>query len=128
MCGLGVLCKAILTMSALQAPLQGDLKRHLSACMSTKALVPTSHPPFKLILFLVLWPKCAACRSVQTAFSLAESIGYSTEFVLPAEEQVQEKHKEAISEGVTMATILCWTTAITLLVAGSCYLVHSMVA
>ncbi len=67
------------------------------------------------------------CRSVQTAFSLAESIGYSTEFVLGSAEEEQPVEVVPGSEGVTMATLLCWTTVIVLVVAGSCYLVQSMV-
>ena len=68
------------------------------------------------------------CRSVQTAFSLAESIGYSTDFVLGSAEEELPVEAPPQSEGVTMATLLCWTTVIVLLVAGSCYVVQSMVA
>ena len=68
------------------------------------------------------------CRSVQTAFSLAESIGYSTDFVLGSAEEEQPVEALPTSEGVTMATLLCWTTVIVLVVAGSCYVVQSMVA
>ncbi len=67
------------------------------------------------------------CRSVQTAFSLAESIGYSTDFVLGSAEEAQPTEAVSKSEGVTMATLLCWTTVIVLVVAGSCYLVQSIV-
>ena len=68
------------------------------------------------------------CRSVQTAFSLAESIGYSTDFVLSSAEEEQPVEAVPESEGVTMANLLCWTTVIVLVVAGSCYAVQSMVA
>ncbi len=67
-------------------------------------------------------------RSVQTAFSLAESIGYSTDFVLGSAGEEQPVEAIPESEGVTMATLLCWTTVIVLVVAGSCYVVQSMVA
>ncbi|CAL5221785.1 g4047 [Coccomyxa viridis] len=72
-------------------------------------------------------PAGGSPRSVQTAFSLAESIGYSTEFVLGSAEEEQPVEVVPGSEGVTMATLLCWTTVIVLVVAGSCYLVQSMV-
>ena len=68
------------------------------------------------------------CRSVQTAFSLAESIGYSTDFVLGSAEEEQPVEALPESEGVTMATLLCWTTVVVLVVAGSCWVVRSIVA
>ncbi|CAL5221955.1 g4233 [Coccomyxa viridis] len=72
-------------------------------------------------------PAGGSPRSVQTAFSLAESIGYSTDFVLGSAEEAQPTEAVSKSEGVTMATLLCWTTVIVLVVAGSCYLVQSIV-
>ena len=57
---------------------------------------------------------------------MAESIGYSTEFVLPLEQQRADN--ETLSEGMTMATLLCWTTVIVLIVAAACYMVQSIVA
>ena len=66
------------------------------------------------------------CRSVQTNLSMAESIGYSTEFVLPVEQQCADHG--TLSEGMTMATLLCWTTMVVLAVAAACYIVQSIVA
>lgn len=63
---------------------------------------------------------------MQTAFSAAESIGYSLDFVLPPD--LEKQPLEEVSEGITVATLLCWTTVIVLAVVGSCYMVHSMVA
>ena len=66
------------------------------------------------------------CRSVQTSLSMAESIGYSTEFVVSVEQQHADHG--TLSEGMTMATLLCWTTVIVLAVAAACYIVQSIVA
>lgn len=63
---------------------------------------------------------------MQTAFSQAESIGYNTDFVLGSAEEQQPM--EALSEGMTMAALLCWTTVAVLVVAGCCYVIQSMVA
>ena len=65
---------------------------------------------------------------MQTAFSLAESIGYSTDFVQGSEEDQQPVEALSSTEGATMAALLCWTTVIVLAVAGSCYVIQSMVA
>ena len=65
---------------------------------------------------------------MQTTLSLAESIGYSTEFVAGSEEEQQPAKALSESEGATMATLLCWTTVIVLVVAGSCYVIQSIVA
>lgn len=75
---------------------------------------------------LMTQPTCM-CRSVQTAFSVAESIGYCTDFVLLSDEE-QQPIGAALSEGMTMAALLCWTTVIVLVVAGSCYVIQNMVA
>ena len=65
---------------------------------------------------------------MQTAFSLATSIGYSTDLVLGSGEEQEPVKAQTNSEGATMATLLCWTTVVVLVVAGSCYMIQSLVA
>ena len=69
----------------------------------------------------------AGRRSVQTQLSLAESIGYSPDFVTEEEPQglpgCRPRH-----DGMIVAGLLCMCASVAALVAGTIYLVLSIVA
>ena len=64
-------------------------------------------------------------RSVQTALSLAESIGYSPEFVA---EPADAPGFQQSPDGIIMAGVLCTCAALALFVGGTSYAVLTIVA
>jgi hypothetical protein len=65
-------------------------------------------------------------RSVQTALSCAESIGYSTEFVLPSASE--QKHFQPVPDGMILASILCLGAVVLIITAAASYIILITVA
>ncbi|KAK9903284.1 hypothetical protein WJX75_001921 [Coccomyxa subellipsoidea] len=66
-------------------------------------------------------------RSVQTALSVAESIGYNTEFVLPLEDAHCPEFKP-VPDGILLASVLCLCALVLLFATATSYVVLVMVA
>lgn len=65
-------------------------------------------------------------RSVQTALSMAESIGYSKKFVMPVEDHTKAEFMPA-PDGILLASMLCLSTVVFLFAISASYLVLTMV-
>ncbi|BDA49905.1 hypothetical protein COCOBI_15-0330 [Coccomyxa sp. Obi] len=65
-------------------------------------------------------------RSVQTALSMAESIGYSKEFVVPMEDDRQVQFAP-VPDGILLASMLCLSAVVFMFAISASYIVLTMV-
>lgn len=99
--------------------------------MSTGTSQPwTAHP---LTKECALSQPVHMCRSVQTALSYAESIGYSTEFVLPpdqpaAAEAQRQRQFHPVPDGIILASVVCLGIVVLLFAACASYFILTVVA
>lgn len=68
-----------------------------------------------------------ARRSVQTALSLAESIGYSTDFVIQTEDPAPPTF-QPVPDGLLLASMLCLGAVVLIFAATASYIVLTLVA
>ncbi len=66
-------------------------------------------------------------RSVQTARSVAESFGYSKEFVVPLED-TRDSEFQPVPDGILLASVLCLGAVVLLFAATTSYVILTMVA